>query len=146
MLLGAVVFHVALLRLADSPALLISSDSAEEIEGPAREQAGRRLVVRRQRGVREQVLLAGIEEPFGSLGGGNQRACRVEVALAGEERVGVHPVYLDGNAGRPGVAELRHREARVEEQRSPWPRRGSGLAVALASRRARSPRRPACRR
>src|SRR6266567_809293 len=125
MLLGAVVLHVALPRLADSSALLISSDSVEEIEGPAREQAGRSLVVRRQRGVREQVLLAGIEEQLGALGGGNQRACRVKVALAGEERVGVHPVYLDGNAGRPGVAELRHRQARVEEQRSLGP--GTGL-------------------
>ena len=70
------------------------------------------------------MLVAGVEEKFSVVGLIDEREGGVEVALAGEDRVGVHPVHLRWHPGGPGGAERGHRDARIEQQRAPrsWPR------------------------
>ena len=103
------------------------ADRFEEAEHPGDQEGGRVPVEGRQGRVGEKVLLTGVEEQFCLVGGGDESAGRGQVAvLLGEERVGVHPVHLDGNTLGPGLAELRNRDARVEQQRSPGSRTGLG--------------------
>src|SRR5579864_327128 len=92
---------------------------AEEVEHPLDQQRGRAGVVRRQRAVGKVVLVAGVEEQFGVLGLLDDLAGGVDVALAHEDRIGVHPVYLHRHPVGPGRAERRDRDARIEQQRAP---------------------------
>ena len=62
------------------------------------------------------MLVAGVQEQFGLVGRFDERSGCLEVFV--EELVAVLTVHLDGNAGRPRVAELGEREARGDEQGS----------------------------
>ena len=73
--------------------------------------------------------VAGIDEQLGLAGRLYQCPGRVEVALVGEERVGVHAVNLYGHALRPCFPELRNRDAGIEQQCSLGP--GAGLGQLL---------------
>ena len=71
------------------------------------------------------MLVAGVEEQLRLVGRRDQLPGGVEIAvLLGEERVGVHAVHLHGDAVRPPLAELRDREAGVEQQRATGVRAG----------------------
>ena len=101
----------------------------EERERPLGEQLRRALVVAREARVGEVVLVAGVEEELRVLGCLDQLASRVDVALADEDRVLVHPVDLRRNAVRPRSAEVRERDARVVEERPA--RSSAGLSELL---------------
>src|ERR687897_889778 len=90
-------------------------DLVEEGQHTFCEQRCGVFVVRRQAGVGEQVLLAGIEEQFGVRGRRDQSAGCVEVAFVDEELVGIHPVNLDRDSRWPCTAELGGRYAGVEQ-------------------------------
>ncbi len=92
--------------------------SSEEVEHPLCEQRGGARIVRRQRTVGEEVLVAGVEEEFRVVGLGDERTGGVDVTFADEQGVRVHPVHLDRDAVRPGGAERGHRDAGVEQQRA----------------------------
>jgi hypothetical protein len=49
-----------------------------------------------------RALVAGVEEQFCVLGLPGELAGGVDVALAGEDRVGVHPVHLHRHPAGPG--------------------------------------------
>ena len=70
--------------------------------------------------------VAGVEEQLCLVGGIDKGSRRIEVALAREFRVGIHPVYLDRHAIGPSVTKLGDREAGVEEQGTPSPLAGLG--------------------
>ena len=67
--------------------------------------------------------VAGIEEQLCSVGGVDQGPRRIEIAFAGKEWVGIHPVHLDRHAVGPPVAEFGHRETGVDQQRPRAPAR-----------------------
>jgi hypothetical protein len=75
------------------------------------------------------VLFAGVDEQLGLAGAVGQLSGCVEVTFLGEERVLLHPVHLHRNPVRPGVAELRHGQARMEQQRAAHA--GAGLGKLL---------------
>ena len=79
-----------------------------------REQCGGIGVVGRQRAVGEVVLVAGVEEQLRVFGLPGELTGGVDVALAGEDRVGVHPVHLHRHARGPG-AERGDRDAGIEQ-------------------------------
>src|SRR5215210_1511734 len=78
-----------------------SSDPLEKLENSAREQRGRRRVVRRQGAVGEVVLIARVQEQLGVRNGGSDLARGVDVALTREDRVVLHAVDLYGDALGP---------------------------------------------
>jgi len=100
----------------------------QEAEHPLGHQCRRLRVVGGQRAVGEVVRVAGVEEELAVLGLVDQRPGGLDVALVDEDRVGVHPVDLHRDPGRP-AAELRRRDARVAEQRAAGA--GPGLGEAL---------------
>src|SRR5580693_7507830 len=67
---------------------------AEEAEHPLDQQGGGVPVVGRQRAVGEIVLIAGIEEQFPVLGLLHKLPRSVDIALADEDRISVHPMHL----------------------------------------------------
>src|SRR5215813_9090799 len=67
---------------------------AEEVEDALGEEGGGVWVVGGERAVGEVVLVAGVEEQLGVLGLADQLAGGVDVAFAGKDGVGVHPVDL----------------------------------------------------
>ena len=75
----------------------------EEVQDALGEQRGGVRVVGRQRAVRELVLVAGVEEQLRVLGLLDELAGGVDVALAGEDRGGVHPVHLHRHPRGPGA-------------------------------------------
>jgi hypothetical protein len=96
---------------------------AEEGQHPLGEERGCGRVVGGQGGVGEVVLVAGVEEQLRVLRLLHERPRGIAVALVDDDRVGLHPVHLDRNAGGPGRPELRHRHARREQQRGRAPGR-----------------------
>src|SRR5271170_731728 len=90
-------------------------NAVQEGEHALPEQRRGALVVAGQAAVGEQVLIAGVQEQLRALGGLDQIAGRVEIALADEELVGVHAVNLDWHAVGPWSAELRSRDAGVKQ-------------------------------
>ena len=85
-------------------------------------------VVGRERGVGEEMLLAGIEEELGVVGRGGERARSLEVLV--EELVALLAVDLHGHAGRPRLSELGEGEARGHEQRAAAPGRACASCCA----------------
>ena len=77
--------------------------------------------------------VARVEEQLGLVGGGVQLAGGVEVALPGEERVGVHAVDLTGTPSGH-ARRTPDREAGVEQQRAPC--LGAGLGELLGGHHA----------
>ena len=65
------------------------------------------------------MLVAGVDEQFRVLGLLDELAGRVDVALSGEERVGVHPVHLHRQPVGPAGTERRNRDESEEEQSAP---------------------------
>ena len=51
-----------------------------------------------------------------------ERTGSLDVAVIDEVGIGVHAMDLHGNSRWPGGTELRHREAGVEQERTPCPR------------------------
>jgi hypothetical protein len=68
------------------------------------------------------VLVARVEEQLRVLGPVNELTGGVNIAFVDEERVGVHRVHLHRNSVGPGGAELRNRQAGMQEQRPSHPR------------------------
>ena len=101
-------------------------DVVEEGEDAFGEQHLRGPVIGRQAAVGEQVLVTGVDEQLGLRGRRHELAGGVEVAVLGEERVGLHPVNLDRNAVRPRAAELGRRQTGVEEHGALCPLPGLG--------------------
>ena len=64
------------------------------------------------------VLLAGVQEQFGTRRLGQQGARGVDVAVAHEIRVGLGRVHLHGHGWRPRGRKARHRHAGVQQQRA----------------------------
>src|SRR5580700_8104264 len=90
--------------------------AAEEVEHAPGEQCGGIGIIGRQRAVGEVVLVAGVEEQLRVLGLLDELTGGVDIALAGEDRVGVHPVYLRWHPHGPG-AERGDRDTGIEQQR-----------------------------
>ena len=63
--------------------------------------------------------VAGVEKQLCLVSGIDKGSRRIEVALAREYRVGIHPMYLDRHAIGPSLTKLGDREAGVEEQGTP---------------------------
>ena len=82
-----------------------SADSRQEVEHALREELGRLGVVARQAGVREVVLIAGVEEELCVVGRLDELAGGIHVAFLHEDRIRVRPVDLRRKTGRP-CAEL----------------------------------------
>jgi probable F420-dependent oxidoreductase len=115
-------------ELSDGPSRVqpSSAEPVEEGDHPLGQQRGRRLVVGRQAAIGEQMPVAGVHEQFGQRVLDHQGPGCVDVALTGEERVGVHAVDLRRHTGRPRATELRCRDAGVAQHGSACAHPGLG--------------------
>jgi hypothetical protein len=104
-------------RNADGPGGCSATGGRGIEHAPGEEGRGGR-VVRRQRAIGEVVLVAGVEEQLPVRGLADELPGGVDVPLAHEDRVRVHAVHLHRYPGRPGRAELGHRDAGKEQQRA----------------------------
>ncbi len=106
-------------------------DAVEEAEHPMVDLLCGLFVVGRQAAVGEQVTVARVEEQLGIRRRLDERAGGVHVALPGEEGICVHAVDLDRGVRGPGAAELRDRDACLEQRNGSRTRAGT-LALCTA--------------
>src|SRR6266545_2956260 len=94
--------------------LLVGLERVKERQYALGEQCRSGGVVRRERGVGEEMLLPRVEEQLGLFGRVDEGSRGLEVL--GEERVGVLAMHLRWDAIGPRVPELRDWETRGHEQ------------------------------